>query len=75
MSTTKQSCIAQELMKDTKCQSTCYGDRMNIGDLVTDNNGTIGIIIAQVGVIDRWIIKWIDSGETSAQWGGYLFHL
>ena len=48
---------------------------MNIGDLVTDNYGTIGLIIAQVGVIDRWVVKWIDSGETSAQWGGYLFHL
>ena len=48
---------------------------MNIGDLVTDNYGTIGLIIAQVGVIDRWVVKWIDSGETSSQWGGYLFHL
>ena len=48
---------------------------MKIGDLVTDNYGTIGIIIAQVGVIDRWIVKWIDSGETDGKWGYNIHHL
>jgi hypothetical protein len=48
---------------------------MNIGDLVKDKYGTIGIVVRQVGVIDRWLVKWIDSGEITGRWGHNLFHL
>jgi len=48
---------------------------MEVGQLVTDNYGTIGIVVKQVGVVDRWLVKWIDSGETTGQWGYTLHHL
>jgi len=48
---------------------------MKIGDLITDNYGTLGIVINQVGVVDRWLVKWIDSGEITPEWGVTLFRL
>ena len=48
---------------------------MKIGDLVTDEYGAIGIVTNQVGVVDRWLVKWIDSGEITPEWGVALFHL
>jgi len=48
---------------------------MKIGDLITDNYGTLGIVINQIGVVDRWLVKWIDSGEITPEWGVTLFRL
>ena len=48
---------------------------MEVGDLVTDNYGTLGIVINQIGVVDRWLVKWIDSGEITPEWGVTLFRL
>jgi hypothetical protein len=48
---------------------------VQLGDLVKDKYGTIGIVVRQVGVIDRWLVKWIDSGEITGQWGHNLHHL
>ena len=48
---------------------------MKIGDLITDNYGTLGIVINQIGVVDRWLIKWIHSGEITPEWGVTLFRL
>ena len=38
---------------------------MQIGDLVTDGYGSVGIITAQIGAVDRWWVEWID-GESYA---------
>ena len=52
---------------------------MTIGDLVTDNWGDLGIIIRQVGIIDRWVVKWLTGSETKysngirAHWGRDLY--
>lgn len=46
---------------------------MNIGDLVTDEWDDLVIIIAQVGVIDRWRLKYITNGYTSTSWGSNLY--
>lgn len=48
---------------------------MEIGDLVKDKYGKIGIVVRQVGVINRWLVKWIDSGETTGQWEHDLHNL
>ncbi len=48
---------------------------MNIGDLVVDEWGYLAIIMSQVGVIDRFRIKYIDTGTVSAQWGSRLYPL
>tara|TARA_R100000030_G_scaffold94694_1_gene81691 strand:- start:9 stop:212 length:204 start_codon:yes stop_codon:yes gene_type:complete len=51
---------------------------MNIGDLVEDEWGDLGIIIRQVGIIDRWVVKWLTGSETKysngirAHWGQAL---
>ena len=46
---------------------------MNIGDLVTDEWGNLAIIIAQVGVVDRWVIHYIKSGDKSALFASKLY--
>ena len=46
---------------------------MNIGDLVTDEWDDLAIIIAQVGVVDRWIIQYIESQRRSVLFGSRLF--
>ena len=46
---------------------------MNIGDLVLDEWDDLAIIIAQVGVIDRWRLKYITNGWTSTSWGSNLY--
>ena len=39
---------------------------MKVGDLVRYSmDGTIGIITAQIGVVDRWWVVWTD-GTTGA---------
>ena len=39
---------------------------MKVGDLVTTLSGhKMGIITAQIGVVDRWWIEWLD-GESYA---------
>ncbi len=44
---------------------------MQVGDLVTDTWGEIGIVLCQVGVTDRWMI-WCN-GERYALNGCNLF--
>ena len=46
---------------------------MNIGDLVTDDWGDLAIIIAQVGVVDRWVIQYVESQQRFSMWGSNLF--
>ncbi len=46
---------------------------MNIGDLVEDEWGDLAIIIAQVGVVDRWVIHYIKNGFQSALFGSKLY--
>ena len=54
---------------------------MNSGDLVTNEYNDIGIIVRQVGIINRWIVKWITGSETEysngvrAHWGHDLYLL
>ena len=36
---------------------------MQVGDLVQNECGQYGIIIRQIGVVDRWWIEWLD-GES-----------
>jgi len=43
---------------------------MKVGDLVTDEWNKMGIITAQIGVVDRWWIEWLD-GESYAM-NGYM---
>ena len=33
---------------------------MQVGDLVKNEWGEFGIIIRQIGVVDRWWIEWLD---------------
>ena len=46
---------------------------MNVGDLVEDDFGNLAIIIRQVGVIDRWVIQYIENGEKVARFESALF--
>lgn len=48
---------------------------MNIGDLVEDSWGEIAIITSQVGVTDRWRLKYIATGIVSTAWGSDLYPL
>ena len=48
---------------------------MNIGDLVIDEWGHIAIITSQVGVTDRWRLKYIRCGGVSTSWGSNLYPL
>ena len=52
---------------------------MNIGDLVTNEWGNLGIITRQVGIIDRWIVRWLNVPphyeSVRAQWGRDLYPL
>ena len=48
-------------------------ETMNIGDLVTDDWGDLAIIIAQVGVVDRWVIQYVESQQRFSMWGSNLF--
>ena len=45
------------------------GDPMNVGDLVIYENvpDRIGIVMNQVGVVDRWVVLW-PSGSLEAFW-------
>ena len=46
---------------------------MNIGDLVEDEWGDLAIIVSQVGVTDRWRIRYITGGYISTSWGSNLY--
>jgi hypothetical protein len=54
---------------------------MNSGDLVTNEYNDIGIIIRQVGIINRWVVKWMTGSNTEygtgtrAHWGHDLYLL
>ena len=48
---------------------------MNIGDLVVDEWGEIAIITSQVGVLDRFRIKYILTGGIASAWGSNLYPL
>ena len=34
--------------------------KMKVGDLVQNEYGEYGIIIRQIGVVDRWWVEWLD---------------
>ena len=44
------------------------GAIMKVGDLVENEYGMLGIIMWQVGVVDRWMIHWYDGEEYG--WNG-----
>ena len=46
---------------------------MNIGDLVFDEWNYLAIVIAEVGMSDRWRIKYINTGCHSTAWGSNLY--
>ena len=48
---------------------------MNIGDLVEDAWGDLAIIMSQVGVINRFVIKYIATGKVTSDWGDRLYPL
>ena len=48
---------------------------MNIGDLVHDEWGDLAIITSQVGVTDRWRIRYITGGYKSTSSGSNLYPL
>ena len=45
---------------------------MQVGDLVQNHHGEYGIIIRQIGVVDRWWIEWLD-GDSYGMNGCYLW--
>ena len=48
---------------------------MNIGDLVENEYGEIGIIRHQIGVSDRWLVHYFDTNTMRASWGSKLYRL
>ena len=36
------------------------GAAMQVGDLVKNEWGEFGVIIRQIGVVDRWWVEWLD---------------
>ena len=44
---------------------------MKIGSLVQDFYGDIGVVIRQIGVVDRWLVHWSD-GSLYALYGSKL---
>jgi hypothetical protein len=43
------------------------GGGMQVGDLVTWVDGdVVGIVIRQMGVVDRWWIQWVDGQAFAA---------
>jgi len=47
---------------------------MKVGDLVEDDYGLMGIVTAQIGVTDRWLVEWVD-GSTGAAWSSNLWRV
>ena len=47
---------------------------MNIGDLVENQYGEIGIIRHQIGAT-RWLVHYFDRGTMRASWGSKLYRL
>jgi len=48
---------------------------MKIGDIVEDEWGEIAIIIGQIGVTDRWHLKYVATGDLASAWGSKLYPL
>jgi hypothetical protein len=46
--------------------------KMKVGDLVTNEWNKMGIVTAQIGIVDRWWIEWLD-GESYAMNGYKLW--
>jgi hypothetical protein len=44
---------------------------MKIGSLVQNTYGDIGVVIRQMGVVDRWLVHWSD-GSVYALFGSKL---
>ena len=46
-----------------------------IGDLIKDEWGDLGIIIGQIGVVDRWLVHYLtgESEYRRAHWGSRLY--
>lgn len=47
---------------------------MKIGDLIKNSYGDIGIVIKQIGVIDRWLVYW-SNGSVYALSGSSLWKI
>lgn len=47
------------------------GGKMKIGSLVQDFYGDIGVVIKQIGVVDRWLVHW-SNGSVYALYGSSL---
>ena len=49
------------------------------GDLVKNKWGELGIIIRQIGVIDRWLVQYITgihpTGNEKGEWGDSLEYI
>ena len=48
---------------------------MNIGDLVENEHGEIGIIRHQIGVTDRWLVHYFETNTMRASWSSKLYRL
>ena len=45
-----------------------------MGDLVEDEWGDLGIIIQQIGVVDRWLVHYLTGGYgLRGHWGSRLY--
>jgi hypothetical protein len=47
---------------------------MKVGDLVETEYGDFGIVIGQVGVTDRWLVRWFN-GDVYASWSSNLWRV
>ena len=49
---------------------------MNIGDLVENEYGEIGIILHEIGVNGtRWLVHYFDTGKMRATWTSKLYYV
>lgn len=47
-----------------------------IGDLIEDEWGDFGIIVRQIGVVDRWLVQYLTGDSNRrAHWGSRLYHV
>jgi hypothetical protein len=47
-----------------------------IGDLIEDEWGDLGIIVRQIGVIDRWLVHYLTGdSKLRGHWGDRLHHV
>jgi len=47
-----------------------------IGDLIEDEWGELGIIIRQIGVVDRWLVQYLTvDSNLRGKWGSSLYRV